>query len=203
MTNVFLKHMKNRNCFVFGLFLFGTFLFSSCNGNSNDDNQDLDLSDNYDAFQSFDLAPFDIKASIKLPDETADIGAAMKPEVMHEEDGFKWDIVVGPNFNIHIEDWGANKGLVADKKKQNKDLEIFEITYLVDEPDFIVYKLALKVAGDKNAPKDVGVAHESYHVFAEKIVDGITYEFRSPDDGYEKVIIEMMAKSIRSVKGNK
>ena len=192
-----------RNCFVFGLIFLSLLLFTNCKSNSEDEDQDLDMSENYDAFQQFDLSPFDIKANIKLPDETANIGAAMKPEVFHEEDGFKWDIIVGPNFNVHIEDWGANKGLVADKKKQNKELEIYDIKYLVDEPNFIVYKLDLKVKGDKNAPKDVGVPHESYHVFAEKEIDGITYEFRSPDDGYEKVIIELLAKSIRSVEANK
>lgn len=195
--------MKRRNCFISGSVILIVLLFASCNGPADDEDQDLDMTDNYDAFQNFDLSPFDIKASIKLPDETANIGAAMKPEVIHEEDGFKWDIVVGPNFNVHIEDWGANKGLVSDKKKQNKELEIYDITYIIDEPNFIVYKLDLKVKGDKNAPKNVGVPHESYHVFAEKEIDGITYEFRSPDDGYEKVIIELLAKSIRSVGAKK
>ena len=178
-------------------------LLPGCKGTNNSDDLELDMSANYDAFQTFDLSSYDIKANIKLPDETADIGAAMKPEVFHEEDGFKWDIVVGPNFNVHIEDWGANKGLVADKKKQNKELGIYDITYLIDEPSFIVYKLKLKVKGEKNASEKVGVPHESYHVFAEKEIDGITYEFRSPDDGYEKVIIELLAKSIRSVESIK
>jgi len=200
---VFLQRMKRRICFVFGLFFIGMLLFSGCKSNENNDDQDLDMSNNYDAFQTFDLRAFGINANIKLPDETANIGAAMKPEVLHEEDGFKWNIIVGPNFNVHIEDWGANKGLVADKKKQNKALNVYDITYLVDQPNFIVYKLVLRVKGDKNAAKNVGIPHESFHVFAEKEIDGITYEFRSPDDGYEKVIIELLAKSIRSVGPNK
>jgi hypothetical protein len=195
--------MKSRNCFISCLLFLSISLLTNCNGNKDTNEQDLDMSDNYDAYQTFDLSAYDIKATIKLPDETANIGAAMKPEVLHEEDGFKWDILVGPNFNVHIEDWGANKGLVADKKKQNKELNIYDITYLVNEPDFIVYKLDLKVKGVENAPKNVGVPHESYHVFAEKEIDGITYEFRSPDDGYEKVIIELLAKSIRSVEAKK
>jgi hypothetical protein len=195
--------MKSRNCFICGIFFLSLLLLTSCKGHEESNDEDLDMSNNYDAFQNFDLSSYDIKAIIKLPDETANIGAAMKPEVLHEEDSFKWDILVGPNFNVHIEDWGANKGLVADKKKQNKELEIYDITYIADEPNFIVYKLALKVKGDKNAPKNVGVPHESYHVFAEKEIDGITYEFRSPDDGYEKVIIELLAKSIRSVVAKK
>ena len=178
-------------------------LLVQCKSDAAKDDNEIDLSDNYDAFQSFDLSPFDIKGSIMLPDESANIGASMVPEVFHEEDGFKWDIQVGMNFKVHVEDWGANRGLVADKKHQNEDLNIYEIRYLVDEPDFIIYETKLKVNGVKNASKSVGVPHISYHVFAEKVLDGITYEFRSPDEGYELVIIELMAKSIRSVKSNK
>lgn len=185
------------------LFLSVSLLFVQCKQEAPSDGDKIDLNDNYDVFQAFDLSPFDIKANLMLPDETANIGASTKPEVIHEEDGFKWDIRVGPNFEVHIEDWGANRGLVADKKSQNEDLEIYEIEYLVDEPDFIIYETKLKVNGEKNAPKSVGIPHITYHVFAEKVIDGITYEFRSPDAGYERVIIELMAKTIRSAKANK
>jgi len=123
--------MKRINCFISSSLILLLLVFAGCKDSSENAEEDLDMTDNYDAFQNFDLSPFDIKASIKLPDETANIGAAMKPEVIHEEDGFKWDIIVGPNFTVHIEDWGANKGLVADKKKQNKELAIYDITYIV------------------------------------------------------------------------
>ncbi len=195
--------MRLQKSSIVLLLFFVSLLFGACKQDPVVKGDTIDLSDNYDVFQSFDLRPFDIKGTMMLPDETANIGASTKPEVFHEEDGFKWDIQVGPNFKVHIEDWGANRGLVADKKSQNEDLEIYEIKYLVDEPDFIVYETKLKVNGLKQASKDVGVPHISYHVFAEKIIDGITYEFRSPDEGYERVIIELMAKTIRSVKSNK
>jgi hypothetical protein len=175
-------------------------LISSCKPSGRETEKDLDLTENYDVFQSYNLATFDIPANIMLPDNTANIGASTKPEVLHKDGGFKWDVTVGPNFTLHIEDWGANKDLVTDKKKQLKDLEIFDINYLVDEPNFIIYELKLKVSGSANAQKNVGIPHTAYHVFAEKVIDGITYEFRSPDDGYEKMIIELMAKTIRSLK---
>jgi hypothetical protein len=188
-----------KKCFWLFSILLLSVSISSCDGEVESEEDGLIIEDNYDSFQSFDLKPFDVPASIMLPDETANIGASTRPEVMHKEGGFKWDIVVGPNFKVHIEDWGANKNLVEEKKKQLKELEIFDINFLVDEPDFLIYQLKLKVDGATNAPKTVGVPHQAYHVFAEKVIDGITYEFRSPDDGYEKVIIELMAKSIRSV----
>ncbi len=198
-----LKQPNATKCSVQALFFIAIFFFAGCTEEVGPKADELDLSDNYDTFQSFDLRPFDIKGSIMLPDETANIGASTKPEVTHEEDGFKWDIEVGPNFNIHIEDWGANRGLVADKKSQLEDLDIYEIKYLLDEPDFIVYETKLKVNGVKNASKSVGVPHVTYHVFAERVIDGITYELRSRDEGYERVIIELMAKTIRSVKSSK
>lgn len=190
-----------RSFWMFPLLL-PLMLFSACGGDEGQEDQEVLEDNNYDYFQSFDLKPFDIPATIMLPDERANIGASTKPEVLHKEGGFKWDIVIGPNFQIHIEDWGANKNLVAEKKKQLKDLEIFDVEYVVDEPDFIIYKRKLKVGGISEAPKSVGIPHQAYHVYAEKVIDGITYEFRSPDDGFEKVIIELMAKSIRSVKSN-
>lgn len=201
--NPIVKPLKVLKGSYFFLFFALGLIFVQCKQDSKNKGDKIDLNDNYDVFQSFDLSPFDIKANLMLPDETANIGASTMPEVTHEEDGFKWDIQVGPNFKVHIEDWGANRGLVADKKSQNEDLEIYEINYLVDEPDFIIYETKLKVNGVKDAPKSVGVPHITYHVFAEKVIDGITYEFRSPDEGYERVIIELMAKTIRSVKANK
>jgi hypothetical protein len=189
--------IMNKTTFFHLLFLL-PFALGGCSDNDNDKDNVIDRSENYDTFQKFDLKIFDIPATIMLPDETANIGASTNPEVLHKTDGFKWDLSVGPNFSVHIEDWGANKGLVADKKKQLKELEIYDIEYFEDEKDFIIYKLKLKVSGVKSALKDVGVPHESWHVFAEKEIDGITYELRSPDAGFEKVIIELMAKTIRS-----
>ncbi len=175
--------------------------FSSCTEDVADDAQDpVEEDNNYEYFQELSLADYDIPATIMLPDERANIGASTNPEVTHKEGGFKWDIQVGPNFKMHIEDWGANKNLVAEKKKQLKDLEIYEINYIVDKPDFIIYELKLKVKGISEADKSVGVTHKAYHVFGEKVIDDITYEFRSPDEGFERMIIEKMAKSIRSVK---
>lgn len=188
-----------KKCFWLLLFFPLSLGLNSCGGDTPNEDEDVVIEDSYESFQQFDLSPFDIPATIMLPDETANIGASTRPEVLHKDGGFKWDIVVGPNFKVHIEDWGANKNLVADKKKQLKELEIFDINYIVDEPDFLIYQLKLRVDGVQEAPKSVGVPHQAYHVFAEKVIDGITYEFRSPDDGYEKVIIELMAKSIRSV----
>lgn len=166
-----------------------------------DDGKDGELTDEelYE-FQGFSMKPYDIPIMIMLPDETANIGASTKPEVIHEEDGFQWRLSVGPNFEMVIDDWGADREMVSSRKKELAQHSFYKIKYLVEEPDFILYEQVLKVDGKKGVPKSVGVEHKTYHVYGQKVVNGITYVFRSRDEGYEKVIIDLMAKSIKSVK---
>lgn len=184
------------------VFLLGM-LFTSCDNNSTEGNKSdevINLDDDYYEFNAISLAPDNIPAMIMLPDETANIGASTKPEVIHTEGDFIWDINVGPNFDLHIEDYGDLTDLVEYKKKELKDQSMFKINYLVDEKDMILYERTLVVKGSKKASPTVGVEHKSYHVYGQKVIKGITYELRSRDEGYEKMIIELMAKSIKSFK---
>lgn len=192
------QHHSTKKYLFYSLF-FSVLGLTSCNTDPKDLlDSEQDLLEEYYEFQGFDLSQYDIPATIMLPDETANIGASTKPEVLHTEDNFYWDINVGPNFQMHIEDYGDNKNLVAEHKKSLKEREMFAINYLIDEKDLVMYERKLIVKGEKNAPKTVGIEHKSYHVFGQKTVNGITYELRSRDEGYEKVIIELMTKSIRS-----
>lgn len=159
-----------------------------------------DDTEDYFEFQGFDLSPYEIPAMIMLPDETANIGASTKPEVIHSDGNFYWDIIVGQNFQMHIEDYGDRLDLVKRHKKSLEQKEMFEVNYLVDEPNLVVYERKLIVDGAENAPATVGFEHKSFHVYGQKIVKNITYELRSRDEGYEKMIIELMAKSIKSFK---
>lgn len=185
---------------AFALSILMLVFFSACTTDPKDlMDGDQDALEEYYEFQGFDLSAYDIPGTIMLPDETANIGASTKPEVIHTEDNFYWDINVGPNFQMHIEDFGDNKDLVSAHKKSLKQKDMFEITYLIDEDDLVLYERKLIVKGDKKAPKSVGVEHRSYHVYGQKTINGINYELRSREEGYEKVIIELMAKSVRSL----
>ncbi|MEY4603297.1 MAG: hypothetical protein RIT43_589 [Bacteroidota bacterium] len=172
---------------------------SSCSGSDNAP-ADEESEDEYYEFKGLNLKEYSIPAMIMLPDETANIGASTKPEVVHNDGDFVWDIYVGPNFELHIEDYGDYTDLVEYKKKELKKQEVFEIDYLVNEKDLIVYESTLIVRGSKEASPTVGVKHKSYHVYAQKTINGITYELRSRDEGYERVIIDLMAKSVKSFK---
>lgn len=179
------------------------FSFTSCGGGKKEESKNtsgLNIDDDYYEFQGFSLKDFDIPAIIMLPDETANIGASTKPEVIHAEDDFKWEVIVGQNFHLLIDDWGDYTDMVVSRKKELKELEFYKINYLIDEKDFILYEQELKVDGSAKASSEVGVPHKSYHVYAQKVIDGVTYVFRSSDEGFEKMIIELIAKSIKSVK---
>ena len=186
---------------LFSFLLIGA-LFSSCGGSEKPAKEDgVTLDDDYYEFKGVNLKEHGIPAIIMLPDETANIGASTKPEIIHTDGDFIWDINVGSNFNLHIEDYGDYTDMVEYKKKELKEQEVFSINYLIDDKDLIVYDRKLIVKGSKKASPKVGVEHKSYHVYGQKIIDGITYELRSRDEGYEaKNIIELMAKSIKSFK---
>jgi hypothetical protein len=180
-------------------------LFISCGNDVVDDsnNGEINVNDDYYEFQDFNLQGYDIPAVISLPDETANIGASTKPEIIHIEDDVKWEVKIGPNFQLHIEDYADITDLIEVEKRELAEQTFFKVKYLIDERDLILYERTLLVKGTDNASPNVGVEHKSYHVYGQKIVDGITYELQSREDGYEKNIIELMAKSIKSFKPSK
>ncbi len=189
---------------AFTLLFVSAAVVTSCGGDTEKETakeeEGVTLDDDYYEFKGISLKEYGIPAMIMLPDETANIGASTKPEVIHADGDFIWDIQVGQNFELHIEDYGDYTDMVQYKKKELKDQDIFKIRYLIDDKDLIVYERTLVVKGSKKASPTVGVKHASYHVYGQKIINGITYELRSRDEGYEKMIIELMAKSIKSFK---
>lgn len=182
----------------FASLFFSMFLLVNCGGDQTEENPNgLNLDDDYYEFQDFIMKKYDINAVISLPDETANIGASTRPEVIHNE-SFKWEINVGPKFQLHIEDFGNYDDLVIEKKKELADKKFFKIKYLIDEKDLIVYERTLVVSGSKKASSRVGTDHISYHVYGQKSVDKIIYGLSSSDEGCDKHIVELMAKSIKS-----
>jgi hypothetical protein len=191
-----------KQIFFKSFFLLAVLFIYACDSSTKSEDEVIDDEELYE-FKGFSLKKYDLPATIMLPDETANIGASTTPEIIHLEDDFKWELLVGPNFHMIIDDWGDDREMVSSEKKRLSNLSFYQIKYVVDEPDFIMYERILKVDGEKSAPKTVGLEHKSYHVYGQKIIDGITYVFRSRDEGFEKMIIELMAKSIKSVKSTK
>ncbi|MDX1652896.1 MAG: hypothetical protein R3277_10420 [Brumimicrobium sp.] len=191
----------NKIVLKLSAFLFILTLFS-CNG---DDNKDGDLNVIYEdedtelyEFEAFSLAPYDINAMIYLPDATANIGAATDPKVVHELDDYKWDLYLGQNFHMHIEDWGDDNALAAHIENLKDHSHIYQIDYLEQSDNFIYYKSTLKVDGKVDSKK-IGTEHVTYHVVGQHTIDGINYIFRTNLEGHPKPITDYMAKSIKSV----
>lgn len=180
--------------------IFGVFALTNCGGDDTKTNpEDLVIDNDYYEFQDFIMTDYDLPAVISLPDETANIGASTRPEVKHEE-SFKWEINAGQKFQLLIEDFGILDELVKEKKKDLADQKFFKIRYLIDEPDLIVYERTLMVSGSKHAAPEVGIEHKSYHVYGEKTINKIIYGLSSAEDGCDKPIVQLMAKSIKSFK---
>lgn len=188
--------MKN----ILYLFLFSALLITSCNDSSDSDEENFDES-LYD-FKSYNLEPYDIPVTIMLPDETSNIGAATNVEVLHTEGDFKWEMNIGPNFHLRIDDWGDDKQILQAEKDKLKGLEFYKISYIKNEPDLLIYKRDLIVKSSKKASKKVGTEHTSYHIFCMKEINGIIYVFKNKDEGSPKKIVDLLEKSIKSVKSN-
>lgn len=185
---------------IFALFLL-IGIFSACKSKEEPVVKEVEMEDYYE-FMKYSFAEYGLNINMMLPDETANIGASTKPEVKHELDGFKWEIEIGPNFEFIVDDFGEEKEKVSEKMANLKNVHFMEVNYLLKEKDFIIYETKLKIAGEKKSPITSLKEHISYHVYAQKTINGYTYVFRSREEGFPKNIIEIMAKSFRSVKEN-
>jgi hypothetical protein len=182
------------------LLLFSLVGLNSCgNEDETKEQSTIKLDEDYYEFRGISLQQYDIPAMIMLPDETANIGASTRPEIDHP-DSFLWSITLGAKFKLYIEDFGDYRNRVSNKRKELKEQTLFKINYLFQSDDLIVYERTLIVRGSKQASPSVGIEHKSFHVYGQKIIDGITYELRSKDEGCSKNIAVLMAKSIKSFK---
>ena len=175
-------------------------MFSSCDEVPVVNNEDAEFVDEYYEFQDFNLSDYEIPAIISLPDETANIGASTMPEIIHVESDYQWDLKVGRNFEMHIEDCAEVADLVKEKKEELADRTFYNIKYLIEDKDLIMYQRTLVVSGTDNASPTVGIEHKSYHVYGQKKLGKIYYELRSSEEGSDKTIIDLMVKSIRSLR---
>jgi hypothetical protein len=150
-------------------------------------------------FNKFSLKNFDIPATILLPDETSNIGASTKVEVTHTEGDFLWDLKVGPNFELVINDWGNDKEILNAEIKKLKNLDFYNVKFIKKTATTLIYERTLNVNGKKNAPKNVGVEHKSYHLFMTKTIQNIIYTFETNEGGTTKEIVELQEKCINSI----
>jgi hypothetical protein len=195
--------MKPSQLYLLPIWILLSALLFSCGGEPTATTEELEIDINnidYSEFEGKSLKDVGIPALIMLPDQTSNIGAAVEPEIIHVDGDFKWEIIVGPNFTMRIEDYGNEKNMVQNEKERLGRIKFYTVEYLIDQPDLIMYKRTLNYS--EKAAKDsgsVGAEHITYHCYGEKEIDGITYILRSRDEGFHKPIIETMVKTIKSL----
>ena len=172
--------MRNRLFFLSSLII----LLLACSPKNGDNIEKTDEQDYYQ-FQRIDLSSKDLNASIMIPDATAGIGASFKPQINHVPADYKWEILIGRNFNLLIEDFGDNAYRYPEVRKKILENKAFKVSIIDEENDQLLYKRILD---------------NSYHVYAVKKVDGIYYELKSREEGDSKKIAEFIYRSVKSFK---
>ncbi len=154
-------------------------------------------SDKYYQFTQLTLSDFDFNTSIFIPDETAGIGASFKPIISHEED-FKWTISAGPNFTLFIEDYGDYSSLMDEFEAKISKSDFFDISIISKKNGIILYQRSIKknTLGDASSKEN----HISFHLYAIKNINGIYYELKNKEEGDTRKVIELMEKSVESLK---
>lgn len=157
-------------------------------GNNAVDTASVDFAD----MSEMSLRENDLNLSLMLPEVESATGSSIDALVEHDEGDYLWYLSIGPRFQMVIEDFGKEKEKVAQEKKRLAGLgDIFDIEYLIDEPNLIMYKRNLHEGQGGKA---------SYHCYGEVLIDGYNYVLRSGEEGSLKPIIEDMVKTIRSAK---
>jgi len=175
-----------------------TLIIASCNDSTEstvqpiqDDTLDLENLGALD-MNEFSFVPFGLNLTVLLPEVQSSTGASIKPEVTHEDGNYLWNLNIGKNFNLVIEDFGKEKNKVLEEKEYlTGQANIFQFEYLVDEPTIIMYKRELH--------EDQG-GKKSYHCYGEMEVDGYTIVLRTVENGGFKPVVSDMVATIKSAK---
>lgn len=175
-------------------------LLTSCGGDdkgsetSNDNaGETTQPATDFSGMQKVSLNDFQLEAEGMVPQIAGPNGDIIPYTVLHEEDDFFWVIEIGPEgekFRLIIENAAGMEGdLVAEKKKMFEDF--WEIEYLVDEKNIIMYRKAVK--GEESVPNQ-------FHVFGVMNVDDIPYKIYSDETiQFRKPEAEEMLRSVRSL----
>lgn len=140
----------------------------------------------------FSFVPYGLNLTVLLPEVESSTGASIEPEVIHEDGNYLWNLHIGKNFNLVIEDFGKEKNKVAEEKEYlNGQTEIFQFEYIVNEPNIIMYKRELH--DDQGGKK-------SFHCYGEMKVDGYTIVLRTTENGGFKPVVSDMVSTIKSAK---
>ena len=179
------------------------FVFSACGNKENSGGlkkeNENEYNEDYYKFSKINLTKHGIMASIMLPNETAGIGAAEIPEIKHVDSDFRWELKIGNNFSLFIEDFGVNNMLVKNMiEKLKSQRNVYTINYLSKSPNLLVYEKTIKKQESTSNKQK-----KTYHIYCQKKIDNIIYEIKNSENGNPKDVVLYMQKSIASIKSVK
>lgn len=169
-----------KNLYTILCFLIVTLTFGACKSDQEKDasNQEVSATEDMENFIDFDLRPYEINASIKVPQEERTL-------IRHELDSFEWDLKKGKQTYITIHDWGTMDGF----KKYLEDLDNHseKVDIIEQEDSFILYKLT------------TGTSKVTFHTAAQYEVEGINYIFESSQNGLSEDGVKDAVFSVKNV----
>lgn len=182
----------------FTLLTLSIFVIPSCGGDESNETEEQEKATQEEKVDVSDMSSLNMKEhgldiTIMLPSVSSSTGASIEPNITHEMDGFRWEVSLGEKFVLIIEDYAKEENLIAEEKKRIEGYDFFNIEYLVEEDQMIMYKRELPDGAGGDA---------SYHVYGVKKLNGSNIVFRSVDDGFLKPIVEDMVRTIKSAESN-
>lgn len=192
-SNTFNYKKMKRLSISFALLL-ATILISCGEAESTDNNESQNNKDtvNTEGMSDLSLKEHGLELIIKTPAISSSTGSII-PSVTHVDGTLDWYVKIGDKFSLTIEEWSKEhkpSQKVAEEKRY-VNASVFEIEYIIDEPNMIMYK--------RNLPEGQG-GKPSYHVYSAQTIDEKVFVFKSGLDGGLKPVIEDMVKTILTVK---
>ena len=184
---------------IYALIALGLTLgFTSCGGddkkgeNGDSDstetaNEDLDLS----GMNEFDLSGSGLNAKIMVPEEMSpnNVPYPVKDSVVIE--GVSWMVCIGENYCLSLEEADGSGNYIANEKKRLEGTGIYDLKYIVDKPNLMLYEANLKGGAGSKA---------FYHVFGVAKIEGKDFVLKSSDAGdFNKGQAEKMLKTIQAL----
>ena len=181
--------------FLFISLSFG--LLISCGGEEDSKPKKDDASEELDleGFAELDFSEYELNITMSLPAKETAVGT-VKPQIEHEDGGFKWYVTVGPTFGMTIEDFGSETNLVERHKERLTEKEFFHVEYLVEEGNVVMYKRLLKYDGKVEETEKKNI----YYVFGSFQIDNVNYIVKCTEEGLYKPEAEELMNTIKSIK---
>lgn len=150
-------------------------------------NEELDL----EGMAEHDLSGQGLNAKIMVAEETAPNGAPFPVVDSVVIEGVSWQVRVGDKFNIILEEADGSGKYIAAEKKRLTETGIYDLKYVVDKPNAMLYEANLKNgAGSK----------PFFHVFGVVKIEGKDFIIKSSDAGeFNKGQAEKMLKTIMAL----